>query len=63
MENKKHPKNLIFLRIIASLIVILAMVLPYFGVIKHTTGPFVILITLLAFWGVENKYNKKTKTN
>ncbi|VDG97996.1 Uncharacterised protein [Lysinibacillus sphaericus] len=60
MHNKRHPKNLITVRIVATINVLLFLILPFFGLISHGKTPFVILITLFVFYIVESKYGKKT---
>ena len=60
MHNKKQPKNLVTVRIVATAIILLSLILPYFELIAYSTTPFVILITLLVFYIVENRYGKKT---
>ena len=60
MHDKRHPKNLITIRIVATIIVLLSLILPYFGLISHSRTPFVILITMFVFFTVENRYGIKT---
>jgi len=59
LHNKRHPKNLIIVRVVATVLVLLSLILPYFSLIAHSITPYVILITLFAFFIVENKNNKK----
>lgn len=59
MNNTRYPKNLITVRIVATIIILLSLVLPYFGVSSHSKAPLVILITLFTFNILENKYNEK----
>ncbi|MGE7543613.1 hypothetical protein [Sporosarcina newyorkensis] len=59
MNNKKHPKNLIIVRLVATTLILLSLILPYFRLMEYSTTPFVILITLFAFYVMENKYGGK----
>lgn len=60
MDNKKHPKNLIIVRLVAITFILLSLILPYFGLLEHSTTPIVILIMLFIFSVMENKYGEKT---
>lgn len=53
-------KNLIIVRLVATTLILLSLILPYFGLMKYSATPFVILITLFVFYDIENKYGKKT---
>lgn len=59
MDNKILPKNLVAFRIVAMVIMLSSLILPYFELIAHSTTSFVILITLLIFYVVESRYSKK----
>ena len=59
LHNKRLPKNLVSFRIVATVLMLLSLILPYFELIAHSTTPFVILITLLVFYIVESRYGKK----
>lgn len=52
-------KNLIIVRLVATTLILLSLIMPYFGLMKHSTTPFVILITLFVFYVIENKYSEK----
>lgn len=60
VENKKHPKNLIIVRLVTTILIVLSLLLPYFGLMEYSTTPFVILITLFIVYVMENKYSEKT---
>ncbi|WP_039044183.1 hypothetical protein [Sporosarcina sp. ZBG7A] len=60
MDNKKHSKNLVIVRLVATVLILLSLILPYFGLMEFSTTPFVILITLFVFYVMENKYGEKT---
>lgn len=60
LDNKKHPKNLVIVRLVATSLILLSLILPYIGLMEHSTTPFVILITLFVFYVMENRYGKKT---
>ncbi|KOP28867.1 hypothetical protein ADM98_07995 [Exiguobacterium sp. BMC-KP] len=60
MENKKYQKNLITIRLVATLLILLSLILPYFEMMKYSTAPFVILIIFFVFYVMENKYGKNT---
>ncbi|ARF18661.1 hypothetical protein SporoP17a_16010 [Sporosarcina ureae] len=53
-------KNLIIVRLLATTLILLSLILPYFGLMKYSTTPFIILITLFVFYVMENKYGEKT---
>jgi len=59
LDNKKYPKNLVTIQIVATILVLLSLTLPYFGLMAHSTTPFVILITLFVFYIVESRYGNK----
>ncbi|ASI35079.1 hypothetical protein A0126_05690 [Exiguobacterium sp. N4-1P] len=59
MENKKYYKNLITIRLVATFLILLSLILPYFEIMKYSTVPFVVLITLFVFFVMENRYGKK----
>ena len=59
MHNKRHPKNLITVRIVATIIVLLSLILPYFELILFSTTPLIILITLFAFYIADSRFVKK----
>ncbi|WP_301108024.1 hypothetical protein [Sporosarcina sp.] len=59
MDNKNHPKNLIIVRLVATVLILLSLILPYFGLMEFGTTPFVILITLIVFFVMENKHGEK----
>ena len=60
MQYNRRSKNLITVRIVATIIVLLSLILPYFGLVSHSKTPFVIVVTLFSFFIVESKYGKKT---
>ncbi|GKV64346.1 MULTISPECIES: hypothetical protein [unclassified Sporosarcina] len=62
MDNKKHPKNLVIVRLVASSLILLSLVLPNLGLMEPSTTPFVILITLFVFFVMENRDGKKTES-
>ncbi|ARF17811.1 hypothetical protein SporoP17a_11340 [Sporosarcina ureae] len=53
-------KNLIIVRLVATTLILLSLILPYIGLMKYSTTPFVILITLFIFYVMENKFGDKT---
>jgi len=60
LHNKRLPKNLVTFRIVATVVMLLSLILPYFELMAHSTTPFVILIALLVFYIAESRYGKKT---
>jgi hypothetical protein len=46
LDNKRYIKNFIIIRLIATLVVLLSLILPYFGLMKHSRTPYIILVTL-----------------
>ncbi len=62
LPNNRQPKNLIPVKIVATTLVLLSLILPYFGLMSHRTTPVIILITLFAFFIVERKYRQQTKS-
>lgn len=44
--NKIYPKDLITVRIVATIIVLLSLIFPYFDLVSHSKTPFINLITL-----------------
>ncbi|PIC79430.1 hypothetical protein CSV75_12625 [Sporosarcina sp. P18a] len=60
LDNNKHPKNLIIVRLVATTFILLSLILPYFGLMEHSTTPIVIFIILFVFYVMENKYCEKT---
>lgn len=60
LENKKYRKNLITIRLVATFLILLSLILPYFEIMKYSTALFVILITFFVFYVMENRYDKNT---
>jgi len=60
LDNKRHLKNLVIVRLVATILILLSLILPYFGLIEYSTTPFVILITLFVFYVMENRHRKNT---
>ncbi len=53
-----HVKDkLIAVRVIASLGILMALVLPYFGLFPHSSSVTIILATLVVFFGVEHHFS------
>ncbi|WP_117170193.1 hypothetical protein [Paraliobacillus sediminis] len=59
LNKKKYSKNLLVVRMVATVLVLLSLILPYFGLISHGTTPFLILATLGVFFIIEDRFGKK----
>lgn len=60
MHNKRLPKNFVAIRIVATILILLSLILPYFELMDHSATPFVILLTLSGFYVAESRYGKIT---
>ncbi|ANU17134.1 hypothetical protein BBI11_08935 [Planococcus maritimus] len=49
-------KHFIIVRCVTTILILLSMILPYFGIIKHSSTPTIILITFFVFHLLETKY-------
>ena len=45
---------------IATLLVLFSLILPYFGLIPHGATPLLILATLVIFYIAEDRFGEKT---
>ena len=59
MQKKRTFKDLIVIRIVATLLVLLSLILPYFGFMSHSTAPYLILAILVGFFIMEDRLGKK----
>lgn len=59
LHKKKQAKNLLITRILATVLVLCALVLPYFDLISHSSTPLIILVTFFGFFILENKVGKR----
>ena len=59
MHKKRYSKDLLIIRIVATVLVLLSLIIPYFGLISHGTTPFLILATLVGFYVIEDRFGEK----
>lgn len=59
MEKKRTSKNLLVIRIVATVLVLLSLILPYLGFMSHGTAPYLILAILVGFFIIEGRVGKK----
>ncbi len=55
MQKIRYSKDLMGVRIVATVVVILALILPYFGFISYRITPFLILATIVVFYIIEGQ--------
>ena len=53
---KIKKDNLFILRTIVVIVIILAIILPYFGLIQHSRAPIIIVPTGLLFGIIDEKF-------
>jgi len=59
LHKKRYSKDLLIIRIVATVLVLLSLILPYFGLISHGTTPFLTLATLVGFYIIEDRFGEK----
>jgi len=59
LQKKKQTKNLLIIRILATVLILSALVLPYFDLMSHSSTPLIILVTIYGFFILENNVGKR----